>query len=135
MKAPASFLCAVAALAAPFAANGQSLAPRTTWANDHGSVLVIQSIGSDGRLAGTYSHDLPGYACSGVAFPIVGWVDGDRLSYTMQARNESVSCGFITSWTGFVQNGRLYAEWSVVQRNPDTGRQVLTRGSDVYRPG
>ena len=134
MKVLTSFLCAIAAFAAPFAANAQSLAPGTTWANDHGSVLVIQSIGPDGRLAGTYSHDLPGYACSGVAFPIVGWVDGDRLSYTMPARNESVNWGFITSWTGFVQNGRLYAEWNVVQRNPDTGRQALTRGTDVYLP-
>ncbi len=24
-----------------------------TWANDHGSVLVIQSVGPDGRIAGT----------------------------------------------------------------------------------
>ena len=88
MKPMTLFMAAAAALAAPLAADAQSLAPQTTWVNNHGSVLVIQSIGPDGRLAGTYSQDSPGYACRGVAFPIVGWVDGDRISYTMRARND-----------------------------------------------
>ncbi|MEI7871232.1 MAG: avidin/streptavidin family protein [Alphaproteobacteria bacterium] len=134
MKAMTLSICAAAALAAPTSADAQSISPQTRWANNHGSELVIQSIGADGRLAGTYSQDVPGYACRGVAFPIVGWVDGDRISYTMRARNESVNCEFITSWTGFVQNGQLYAEWSVVQWNAEAGRQWLTRGTDVYRP-
>ena len=134
MKAMTLFISAVAMLAVPLMAGAQSLAPQTRWANNHGSELVIQSIGPDGRLAGTYSHDVPDYACRRVAFPVVGWVDCDRISYTMRAKNGSVNCEFLTSWTGFVQNGQLYAEWSVVQWNSEAGRQWLTRGTDVYRP-
>ena len=34
-----------------------------TWANDHGSQLVIRSIGPDGSVSGTYANNSPSYEC------------------------------------------------------------------------
>ena len=62
----------------------QSVPMAGTWANDHGSVLVISSVCADGSVTGTYSSSAPGYKCAGIAFPIVGWLDGPRISYIVR---------------------------------------------------
>ena len=108
----------------------QSVPMAGTWANDHGSVLVISSVGTDGSVAGTYSNSAPGYKCGGVAFPIVGWLDGPRISYTVRWRNASVDCASITSWTGYFNEGRLGVEWVLVYEENGTPR--LRAGSDAY---
>lgn len=97
--------------AAATQASAQSPSVTGTWVNDHGSTLVIHSIGADGSVTGTYANNAPGYKCAGVAFPIVGWMDGARISYTVRWRNASVDCASITSWTGYVNEGRLGVEW------------------------
>lgn len=127
-------LCAVALLSLPATAGAQSLAPQTRWVNDHGSELVIQSVGPDGSLKGTYSSSLHTFPCRNVAFPVVGWVDGDRITYTMRAKAGSIDCGSVTSWTGYLRDGRLYAEWSLAYFDTATKRPTLNHGTDVYRP-
>lgn len=92
-------------------ATAQSPSIAGTWANDHGSVLVIKSVGPDGSVTGTYANNAPGYKCGGIAFPIVGWMDGSRISYTVRWKNASVDCTSITSWTGYFNQGRLGVEW------------------------
>jgi hypothetical protein len=115
-------------------ARAQSPAPQTTWINDHGSELVIQSIAADGRLTGTYSSSAPNFKCRNIAFPAVGWVDGDRIAYTVQWKNANVDCNQITSWTGFARTGRIFVEWSLVYFDAIEGRQSLSRGFDQYKP-
>lgn len=134
MKAMTLFISAVAGLAAPLTADAQSIKPQTRWVNNHGSELVIQSIDPDGRLTGTYSSNQPDYKCHNVAIPVVGWVDGWLISYTMRASTGAIQCGTITSWTGYVRDDRLYAEWSLAYINTETFHPGLTRGTDVYRP-
>ena len=129
-----SAICALAFLALPASAGAQSLAPGTRWVNNHGSELVIQSIDPDGRLAGTYASSAPGYKCRNVAFPVVGWVDGDRIAYAMRARDGSVDCGTMTSWTGYLHGGRLYAAWSLAYFDGEANRPTLDHGTDIYRP-
>lgn len=111
-------------------ASAQAPSVGGTWVNDHGSTLVIQSIGTDGSVAGTYANNAPGYKCAGVAFPIVGWMDGSRISYTVRWRNDSVDCASITSWTGYFNEGRLGVEWVLVYE--DNGVSRLKAGSDAY---
>ncbi len=85
-------------------------------------------------LTGTYSSSLHSFPCRNIAFPVVGWVDGDRISYTMRTKSGSVDCQSITSWTGYLPDGRLYAEWSLAYFDTGTNRPTLNRGTDVYRP-
>jgi hypothetical protein len=132
MNLPA--LCAVMLMALPAVAGAQSFAPQTTWVNDHGSVLVIQSIGPDGSLTGTYSNSAPGSPCNNVAFPLAGWVDGDRIIYAIRRKNAAVDCGSVTSWTAYLYGGRLYAEWSLAYWDSASNRPMPNRGVDSYIP-
>ncbi|KAF0099116.1 MAG: avidin/streptavidin [Rhodospirillaceae bacterium] len=111
-------------------ANAQSPSVTGTWVNDHGSTLVIRSIGADGSVTGTYASSTPGYKCAGVAFPIVGWMDGQRISYTVLWKNASVDCNSITSWTGYLNAGRLGVEWVVTF--DEYGAPTIRTGSDSY---
>ena len=115
----------------PQQAAAQSPSVTGTWANDHGSVLVIQSVGTDGSVAGTYANNAPGYKCGGIAFPIVGWMDGPRISYTVRWKNASVDCTSITSWTGYFNDGRLGVEWVLTYEEQDGSKVRI--GSDSYR--
>lgn len=133
-RAVLSAAASVALLVPGTTAHAQSPAPQTRWANDHGSELVIESIAGDGRLAGTYSSSASNFNCRNIAFPAVGWVDGDRIAYTVQWKNANVDCNQITSWTGFARNGRIFVEWSLVYFDAIEGRQSLSRGFDQYRP-
>jgi hypothetical protein len=119
----------VGILALPVAASGQSLAPQTTWINDHAR-FVIQSIDPDGRLTGTYENFGPTFSCAGQAFPVTGWVDGDRISYATRRKNPS-NCSSVQSWTGYVREGELLVEFAAVFSN-GTQTSVLT-GADRYR--
>lgn len=111
-------------------ANAQSPSVTGTWVNDHGSTLVIRSIGADGSVTGTYGSSTPGYKCAGVAFPIVGWMDGQRISYTVLWKNASVDCNSITSWTGYFNAGRLGVEWVVTF--DEYAAPTIRTGSDSY---
>ncbi len=111
-------------------ANAQSPSVTGTWVNDHGSTLVIRSTGADGSVTGTYANSTPGYKCAGVAFPIVGWMDGQRISYTVLWKNASVDCNSITSWTGYFNAGRLGVEWVVTF--DEYGAPTIRTGSDSY---
>ncbi len=102
-----------------------------SWANDHGSTLVISAVGADGSLTGTYSNNAPGYKCAGIAFPLVGWMEGPRISYTVRWKNASADCASITSWTGYFNDGRLGVEW-VLSYEENGGSRVRV-GSDSYR--
>ena len=124
-------LCLVAAPGLPpQKAAAQTSAVTGTWANDHGSVLVIKSVGPDGGIVGTYANNTPGYKCAGVAFPVVGWMDGQRISYTVRWKNASVDCASITSWTGYVNEGCLGVEWGLAFE--EHGGPRIRTGSDSY---
>jgi len=65
--------CGLALLCLPLAAEAQSLAPQTTWVNDHAQ-FVIQSVDAEGRLAGSYTNYGPGFGCAGRAFPVTAYL-------------------------------------------------------------
>ncbi|WP_020696776.1 avidin/streptavidin family protein [Reyranella massiliensis] len=54
------FACIAFLLSMSVVVQAQSSAGREgTWANDHGSQLVIRSIGPDGSVSGTYANNSP----------------------------------------------------------------------------
>ena len=123
------FACGLALFWLPFEAEAESLAPQTTWVNDHAQ-LVIQSVDSQGQLAGTYTNRGAGFGCAGRAFPVTGWIDGDMISFTV-LRQEPANCTTIQAWTGFVREGQLLVEYLAVAT--EGGRTGLIKGSDRYR--
>ncbi len=121
-------LAALCAAAQP--ASAQSPSVTGTWVNDHGSTLVIKSVSPDGSVTGTYANNATGFKCAGIAFPLVGWMGGPRISYTVRWRNVSVDCTQITSWTGYFSGARLGVEW--VLTYDDNSSSKVTAGSDSY---
>lgn len=123
------FAGSLALLCLPLAAEAQSLAPQTTWVNDHAQ-FVIQSVDGQGQLAGTYTNYGAGFGCAGRAFPVTGWIDGDTISFTVH-RTDPANCTTIQAWTGFVRDGQLLVDYLAVAT--EGGRSGLIKGSDRYR--
>ena len=123
------FACSVVLLCLPSAAQAQSLAPQTTWVNDHAQ-LAIQSVDADGKLAGTYTNHGAGFGCAGRAFPVTGWIDGDTISFTVH-RKDPANCTTLQAWTGLVRDGQLLVDYLAVAT--EGGRTGLIKGSDRYR--
>jgi Avidin family len=115
--------------ALPAAVHAQSLAPRTTWINDHAR-FVIESIDPDGKLSGTYENFGANFMCAGQVFPVTGWTDGERISYAVRRKNPG-NCSSVQGWTGYVHDGELLVEFAAAFAD---GRQdVVPKGADRYR--
>ena len=121
-------LC-IGLLVLPIAARSQSLQPQTTWVNDHAR-FVIQSIDADGKLTGTYENIGANFSCAGQAFPVTGWVDGERISYAVRRKSPG-NCTSIEAWTGYVRGGELLVEFYAVLW--DGTQDVVLKGTDRYR--
>ncbi len=118
-------LCAVLAMLPT--ASGAETAPMV-WTNDHAR-FVIQSVAPDGRLTGTYENG-SGFLCGGVTYPVTGWIDGDRISYTV-LRKDPRGCGAMQTWTGFINAGELVVQYLDVFSK--AGENSIVSGSDRYR--
>jgi hypothetical protein len=49
---PRRFACGLALLCLPFAAEAQSLAPQTTWVNDHAQLVEYLAVATEGGRTG-----------------------------------------------------------------------------------
>jgi hypothetical protein len=81
----------------------------SVWTNDHAR-LVIQSVGPDGRLSGTYQNFGSHFSCAGIVYPVTGWLDGDRISYTA-LRKDQRNCTAMESWLGTIRGNELVVEF------------------------
>jgi hypothetical protein len=114
-----------AAAAAPIEAG-------TIWRNDRGSTLVIRSIDADGRLAGDYVNAAPGFPCQGTPFPVIGWLAGEKIVFSVRWKNASEDCGSLTTWAGFIADGVLVTEWSLVRTDPQSGKGMVLHGASRF---
>ena len=121
----------VCLLALPFAMHAQtsSLPVQTVWQNDHAR-LVIQSVDAEGKLVGTYQNSGSGFLCADIAYPVTGWVDGDRITFSTR-RKDPRNCTNVQAWTGFVRDDELLVEFVAIYWNGTAN--VAVNGSDRYR--
>lgn len=125
--------CVLVLLMGPFAAHAQTAGREGTWANEHGSRLVVTAVAANGSVSGTYANNSPDFACRGVAFPITGWLNGDMISFTTLWKNATSDCKSITAWTGYFHDGRLAVEWVLTYQDAVEGRPKVRTGTDFYR--
>ncbi len=109
----------------------QSFQPNATWTNQHGSSLTIQAIAPDGSFTGSFLNRSPG-PCGNQRFPVSGWIDGQKVSFTVRWANASADCEAITSWTGYRGRSGVLARWLFVHFNRN-GTPILTSGTDIFR--
>ena len=122
-------LCTVLAVL-PSLSPAQTASPSTpiVWANGHAR-LVIQSVEPDGRLTGTYENGGT-MSCAGTVYPVTGWIDGNRISYTV-LRKDPRGCGAMQNWTGFFSVSELVVQYlDVFSKGAEN---MIVNGSDSYR--
>lgn len=124
----------VLSLALASTAAGQDLEAGVTWVNTRGSTLTIDRVEPDGALAGTYVNRAAGFDCQDSPFPASGWVNGDKIAFTVDWKNAGENCDSITSWVGYLSGARLITNWDLVYTDSAEGRPMFMRGSDVFTP-
>jgi hypothetical protein len=121
----------LAILALPIVAHAQAptFSAPMVWQNDHAR-LVIQTIDGEGKLTGTYQNAGSGFSCAGLVYPVTGWIDGDRITFSTR-RKDARNCTNVQSWSGFVRGDELLVEYVAIYWNGTAN--VAMNGSDRYR--
>lgn len=109
-------------------ARAQAIAVPAVWGNDHAR-LVIQSVDAGGKLTGTYENFGSNFSCTGLVYPVTGWIDGDRITYSV-IRKDPRNCTTIQSWTGMVRGNVLQVDFVAIGWNG--ADWVSLRGGDLY---
>lgn len=111
------------------------------WKNDLGSTLKIKSVGSDGKLSGTYTSPS---GTSGSAAPMIGWANsappatgGNNIKVVSFSVNWG-SYGSVTSWSGAcsVKNGTptISTIWNLVRSNSSHEWDHILTNTDTFTP-
>lgn len=107
-----------------------------SWANELGSILVIDSVQNDGKILGRYASST---GVDGKVFELQGWVNNmDSFSPTISFTVRWNDYGSITSWTGYCQDhdGEPYIKtlWHLV-RPPQTYEwERIIVNTSTFRP-
>lgn len=136
MKIRAAFL--IVATLVSMAAHARDLAraaiqASSAWTNQRGSTLYIDSVAPNGQLTGHYINRAQGFNCQNIAYPVVGWIYQNAITFTTIWQNPVESCNSITSWTGFYDNGQISTLWQLVVNGSSSTNQIL-QGSDTFNP-
>ena len=110
-----------------------TLTALSSWTNQSGSTLYIDSIGTNGLLAGTYINREADYGCQNIPYPVTGWVYGTAITFNTIWQSSSESCNSITAWTGFLYQGQIHTLWQLVINGSTSASQIL-KGSDIFSP-
>ena len=111
----------------------QTIPVPSIWTNQRGSTLYLDAITANGQITGHYINRAQGTFCQNVSFPLVGWVYGNGITFTVKWQNPIESCNSITSWTGFLNQGNINTLWQLVV-NGSTSTQQIMQGSDIFTP-
>lgn len=125
----------VCAMSIALDAGAQNLSAGTTWKNESGSELYIAKIdASTGAMSGSYTNRVASFGCRDEPFDATGWITGEKISFAVRWKNAKQDCASITSWTGFLENGVLVANWDLVFRSSALKHHVIMRGSNFFEP-
>ena len=130
-------LCGLAfagALLALGPAAAQTRQAGTTWVNELGSVLTIESFNPDNSITGTYVNNASGFGCQGTPYPINGWANSYAIGFSVLWTNASEDCNSLTSWTGYYDaaSNTLVTHWNLVFMGQDG--PLVQPGQDTFTP-
>jgi hypothetical protein len=114
----------------PAAVFAQSFQANSTWTNQIGSTLTIESLAPNGSFAGAYVNQAGDLACRNSPYRVSGWIDGQKIAFSVRWVNATANCQAITSWSGFLGPKGLLMQWVIVHLKK--GEPALTSGKDVF---
>ena len=104
----------------------------STWVNQRGSTLSIDSVDTaSGRISGHYINRATGFQCKNTPYPMIGWIYGTAITFTVIWNNASESCNSLTSWTGFYQRNQISTKWQLVVNGTTDPSKILS-GDDTF---
>jgi hypothetical protein len=113
------------------AAAAQGLPAPSDWVNPRGSVLVIESVGAGGKIAGTFTNKAAGYRCHDTFALATGKVEGDSLSFVVNFKNAAMDCQSLVAWQGHVEGNTLETHWKLAHADADGSLKIMD-GSDRF---
>src|SRR6516162_2089956 len=84
------------------AVSAKGLPAGTSWKNQRGSVLTINSSDAKGAFKGSYENNAPGFGCHD-KFDASGTVHGATVIFYVTFKNATQSCDTVTIWRGTVK--------------------------------
>lgn len=114
------------------AGSAQSLERGATWTDQRGSILTIEAVAADGSFTGSYVNRATGMPCPNSPFKVSGWIDGQKISFSVRWRNATVDCHSIASWTGYLSDHAMHTEFALIYVDRQ-GKPAFSKGKDVFR--
>ena len=107
-----------------------------SWANELGSLLVIDSVQNNGKILGRYASST---GVDGKVFELQGWVNHvDSISPTLSFTVSWNDYGSITSWTGYclVRDGKPYIKtlWHLVRPTQTYEWERMIANTSTFTP-
>lgn len=128
----ALFACIALALSCGFAL-AQPLPVPSTWQNQSGSYLVVNSIDGAGNFKGTYYNYASGTQCLGTPFDVTGVTSGANIVFVVTWKNSSTSCNSLTEWSGTISGSTIYTSWQLAFPNMVAGNIQVQLGNDSFQ--
>jgi Avidin family len=114
----------------PAAGWAQSFAPNSTWTTPAGGRLTIESIAADGSFTGSFVSRGGDVACQNLPYHVSGWIDGQKIAFSVRWTNATANCQAITTWSGFLDPKGLQTQWVIVYLKK--GKPTISSGKDVF---
>lgn len=124
-------VCWAILCATPQMAHAQKLTAGSTWVNELGSVLTIDSVAANGLMTGTY---VTAVGCgSGTPQPMTGWYYSGNTGGAITFSVTWQSCNSVTSWSGQYNysNNNFQTLWYLTAASAPAWNGI-TAGTDTF---
>ena len=115
--------------------HAQQCPGKSAWTNQRGSTLYIESITTQGLIAGNYINRAAGFHCQNSPYPVTGWVlqGTNTITFSVKWENAAENCQSQTAWIGFLSPDckKLNTSWELV-RNGTTDPSQILKGADEF---
>ena len=101
------------------------------WVNQSGSVMNF-TLSSSGQITGSYVNNAAGTGCQGTAYPLVGYLIGDTIAWSVLWNNSTANCNSVTAWGGYYDPGTssIITDWTLAYEGSQGG--AIENGSDTF---
>lgn len=106
----------------------------STWMNERGSILTIQSVLGDGTFQGTFVNKAPGTYCLDEPYLVEGRAETDKIWFQVafaDRMDSSKNCMTVTQWRGTISATTIDTTWSLAYPGGRLGLIVLG-GADKF---
>jgi hypothetical protein len=98
------------------------VAAPSTWKNQRGSILTIQTIAGNGEFQGTFVNKAQNTVCLDDTYLVEGVINADKIHFEVafaDRQDSSKNCLTVTEWRGTVSANTMDTTFSLAYPGPD----------------